>query len=166
MSSAQSETFSPHNIAVLGGLLLLALILGEVVFNPHNDAAMAKPADTMEDIAMRLQPVVSLDNMRNSVNAASAAGDTASKSPDELYQAPVWPVILPALPVRRKLAMRVHGASVFPKDWKHWFHRQSTALALCRHVVVRSIAMNRCKLLSNTCLLNQSDIDLVGVIPV
>jgi cytochrome c5 len=86
VSSAQSETFSPHNIAVLGGLLLLALILGEVVFNPHNDAAMAKPADTMEDIAMRLQPVVSLDNMRSSMSAASAAGDTASKSPDELYQ--------------------------------------------------------------------------------
>jgi cytochrome c5 len=86
VSSAQSETFSPHNIAVLGGLLLLALILGEVVFNPHSDTAVAKPADTMEDIAMRLQPVVSLDNMRNSMNAASAAGDTASKSPDELYQ--------------------------------------------------------------------------------
>lgn len=86
MSSAQNETFSPHNIAVLGGLLLLALILGEVVFNPRGDATMAKPADTMEDIAMRLKPVVSLENMRNSVNAASAAGDTASKSPDELYQ--------------------------------------------------------------------------------
>ncbi len=87
MSTAQNETFSPRNIAVLGGLLLLALILGEGVFNTHgDDAAMAKPANTMEAIAMRIQPVVSLDNMRSSMNAASAAGDTASKSPDQLYQ--------------------------------------------------------------------------------
>ena len=87
VSSAQNETFSPKNIAVLGGLLLLALILGEGVFNPRVDGAMmAKPANTMEAIAMRLKPVVSLDDMRGSMNAASAAGDTASKSPDQLYQ--------------------------------------------------------------------------------
>ena len=86
MSSAQYQTFSPHNITVLGGLLLLALILGEVVFNPLGDAAMVKPADTMEDIAMRLKPVVSLDAMRNSTNAASASGATASRTPDQLYQ--------------------------------------------------------------------------------
>ena len=87
MSSAQAETFSPRNIAVLGGLLLLALILGEGVFNPRLDGAMmAKPGNTMEDIAMRIKPVVSLDDMRNSMNAASATGDTASKSPDQLYQ--------------------------------------------------------------------------------
>jgi cytochrome c5 len=86
VSSAQYETFSPHNLTVLGGLLLLALILGEVVFNPLGDAAMVKPADTMEDIAMRLTPVVSLDAMRNSANAASASGDTASRTPDQLYQ--------------------------------------------------------------------------------
>jgi cytochrome c5 len=87
VSSAQAETFSPRNIAVLGGLLLLALILGEGVFNPRLDSAMmAKPGDTMEDIAMRIKPVVSLDDMRNSMNAASATGDTASKSPDQLYQ--------------------------------------------------------------------------------
>jgi cytochrome c5 len=87
VSSAQAETFSPRNIAVLGGLLLLALILGEGVFNPRLDGAMmAKPGNTMEDIAMRIKPVVSLDDMRNSMNAASATGDTASKSPDQLYQ--------------------------------------------------------------------------------
>jgi cytochrome c5 len=85
VSSAQYETFSPHNIAVLGGLLLLALFLGEVVFNPLGKAGMSKPADTIEDIAMRLMPVVSLDIMRNSTSAA-AAGGTASKSPDQLYQ--------------------------------------------------------------------------------
>lgn len=86
MSSAQAETFSPQNIGVLLGLLLLAIILGEVVFNPHVDGAMAEPVDTMEDIAMRLKPVVSLDDMRSSMKAASVAGDTASKSPDQLYQ--------------------------------------------------------------------------------
>ena len=87
MSTAKNETFSPKNIAVLGGLLALALILGEGVFNPHgDDAAMAEPVNTMEAIAMRLKPVVTLDDMRNSMNAASAAGDTASKSPDQLYQ--------------------------------------------------------------------------------
>ena len=87
MSTAQNETFSPQNIAVLGGLLLLALILGEGVFNPHgDDAAMEEPVDTMEAIAMRIQPLVVLDDMRSSMNAASAAGDTASKSPDQLYQ--------------------------------------------------------------------------------
>jgi len=87
VSSAQAETFSPRNIAVLGGLLLFALILGEGVFNPRLDGAMtAKPGNTMEDIAMRIKPVVSLDDMRNSMNAASATGDTASQSPDQLYQ--------------------------------------------------------------------------------
>ena len=86
MSSAQAETFSPHNISVLGGLLLLAIILGEVVFNPHVDEAMVEPVDTMEDIAMRLKPVVSLDDMRSSMKVASVAGDTANKSPDQLYQ--------------------------------------------------------------------------------
>jgi cytochrome c5 len=86
VSSAQAETFSPQNIGVLLGLLLLAIILGEVVFNRHGDGAMAEPVDTMEDIAMRLKPVVSLDDMRSSMKAASVAGDTASKSPDQLYQ--------------------------------------------------------------------------------
>ena len=86
MSSAQNETFSPHNIAVLGGLLLLALILGEVVFNPRNDAAMTKSGNTLEDIAIRIKPVVSLDIMRSSQNAVSASGDMASNSPDQLYQ--------------------------------------------------------------------------------
>jgi len=86
VSSAQAETFSPHNISVLGGLLLLAIILGEVVFNPRVDEVMAAPVDTMEDIAMRLKPVVSLDDMRSSMKVASVAGDTANKSPDQLYQ--------------------------------------------------------------------------------
>jgi cytochrome c5 len=87
VSTAQNETFSPRNIAVLGGLLLVALILGEGVFNPRVDGAMMTKSDnSMEAIAMRIKPVVSLDDMRNSMSAASATGDTASKSPDQLYQ--------------------------------------------------------------------------------
>ena len=39
MSSDQVDTFSPHNLAVLGGLLLVALILGEVVFPRQSDEA-------------------------------------------------------------------------------------------------------------------------------
>ena len=87
MSEAQDETFSPHNITVLGGLLLIAIILGEVVIGPHgNEEMVVEPVDTMEDVAMRLQPVISLDEMRSSMTVASAAGDTADKSPDQLYQ--------------------------------------------------------------------------------
>jgi cytochrome c5 len=87
VSAAQDETFSPQNIIVLGVLLFIALILGEVVIGPHsNKDAIAEPVDTMEDIAMRLKPVVSLEDMRNNMTVASAAGDSASKSPDQLYQ--------------------------------------------------------------------------------
>ena len=88
MSEAQDETFSPHNITILGGLLLIAIILGEVVIGPHgnDEVVVVESVDTMEDIAMRLQPVVSLDEMRSSMTVASAAADTANKSPDQLYQ--------------------------------------------------------------------------------
>lgn len=88
MSEAQDETFSPRNITVLGGLLLIAIFVGEVVVGQHNeDEMVAKPADTLEDVQMRLQPVVSLDKMRSSMTVASASGDAANKSPDQLYQA-------------------------------------------------------------------------------
>jgi len=87
VSEAQAETFSPHNITVLGGLLLIAIILGEVVIGPHgNDEVVVESVDTMEDIAMRLQPVISLDEMRSSMTVASAAADTAGQSPGQLYQ--------------------------------------------------------------------------------
>lgn len=87
MSEAQDETFSPKNITVLGGLLLIAIILGEVVIGQHgNDEMAVEPVDTMEDMAMRLQPVVSLDEIRSSMTVASAAGGAADKSPDQLYQ--------------------------------------------------------------------------------
>ena len=87
MSAAEDETFSPRNITVLGILLFIAIILGEVVIGPRSDeTAMAEPVDTMEDIAMRLKPVVALADMRANVNVASAAGGSAGKSPDQLYQ--------------------------------------------------------------------------------
>ena len=95
MSAAQPETFSPRNLVVLGGLLAIALFLGEIVVGPSHDGGMAaKVGDTMEDIAMRLKPVVTLDDIRNptasqgdsggDTMAASAAEDNASKTPDPL----------------------------------------------------------------------------------
>ena len=98
MSSAHNETFSPANLKVLGGLLLFAIILGEVVFNNRGGSdAMVDPMGSMEDIAMRLKPVVTLDDIRAGKSTASAAvdtgmastsaaADTASKTPEQLYQ--------------------------------------------------------------------------------
>ncbi|MDC1286478.1 c-type cytochrome [Gammaproteobacteria bacterium] len=96
MSAAQPETFSPKNLVVLGGLLAIALFLGEIIVGPSHDGDMAaEVADTMEDIALRLKPVVTLDDIRSGNSAsgdgagaavASAAADNASKTPDELYQ--------------------------------------------------------------------------------
>ena len=59
MSAAQPETFSPRNLVVLGGLLAIALFLGEIVVGPSHDGGMA---------------------------AASAAPDTANQTPDQMYQ--------------------------------------------------------------------------------
>jgi len=88
VSEAHADTFSPKNITVLVGLLLVAVIIGEVLIGPHSDEpAMAQPMDTREDIAMRLKPVISLDEMRSNMTVASAAGDSADKSPEQLYQA-------------------------------------------------------------------------------
>ena len=96
MSAAQPETFSPKNLVVLGGLLAIALFLGEIVVGPSHDGGMAaKVGDTMEDIAMRLKPVVTLDDIRSGKSAsgdgasmavASSAPDNANKTPDQLYQ--------------------------------------------------------------------------------
>lgn len=97
MSAAQPETFSPKNLVVLGGLLAIALFLGEIVVGQSRDGGMtAEVGDTMEDIAMRLKPVVTLDDIRSGKSAsgdsagmtvASAATDNASKTPDQMYQA-------------------------------------------------------------------------------
>jgi hypothetical protein len=55
VSEAQDETFSPQNITVLGGLLLIAIILGEVVIGHHgNDEMATESVDTMEDVCARV----------------------------------------------------------------------------------------------------------------
>ena len=97
MSAAQPETFSPRNLVVLGGLLAIALFIGEIVIGPgHDGDMMAEVSDTMEDVAMRLKPVVTLDDIRNPTTsqagtggdmmASSAAVDNSSKTPEQLYQ--------------------------------------------------------------------------------
>ena len=84
MSSAQDDTFSPHNLAVLGGLLFFALFLGEVVFpRDSGDSMDSMSVGTMEDISMRLKAVVTLDEIL--ANASSVATGAADKSPKDLY---------------------------------------------------------------------------------
>ena len=85
MSGSQPETFSPQNITVLGGLLLLAVLIGEVLIGPQKDGEMAMAAvETMEDIAMRIKPVVSMDDMKNNP-MGSSGGAVADLSPKEMY---------------------------------------------------------------------------------
>lgn len=89
MSSAQPETFSPKNLTVLGSLFLVALILGEGVFSRNNSEAMVVDkimgVGTMEDIAMRIKPVITIDGIMAS-GADAGSGEMAQKSPQELYQ--------------------------------------------------------------------------------
>lgn len=88
MSSEQHDTFSPKNLSVLGGLLLVALILGEVVFPRHSDETSASDeimgVGTLDDIAMRLKPVITLDSILAS-SAGSGSGEMVQKSPQQLY---------------------------------------------------------------------------------
>jgi cytochrome c5 len=85
VSSAQNETFSPRNLTVFGVLLFTALILGEVVFSRHgNDTVPVVGVGTVEDIAMRLKPVVTIDDIMMGVSAGSG-DDSAEKTPKELY---------------------------------------------------------------------------------
>ena len=87
MSDTQHDTFSNRNITVLGILLLIAVFIGEVLIGPHSDEeVVVEVADTMEDIAMRIKPVVSLEDIRKNMSVASAAADAADQSPDQLYQ--------------------------------------------------------------------------------
>ncbi len=87
MSSVQQDTFSPKNLTVLGGLLLVALILGEGVFSRSNNDAAGKhmAVGTMEDIAMRIKPVITIDSILAS-SAGSGSGEMAQKSPQQLYE--------------------------------------------------------------------------------
>lgn len=88
MSSAQDDTFSPHNLAVLGGLLFFALFLGEAVF-PRQGGILTSSMDasmsigSAEDVAMRIKPVVTLDDVLANASASMAGG--AEKTPADLY---------------------------------------------------------------------------------
>ena len=84
MSSAQNETFSPRNLTVFGALLLTALILGEVIFSRHGNDAGPEAVGTVDDIAMRLKPVVTIDSIMAGVSVDSG-DDTADKTPKQLY---------------------------------------------------------------------------------
>jgi cytochrome c5 len=84
VSSAQNETFSPRNLTVFGALLLTALILGEVVFSRHGNDVAPVGVGTVEDIAMRLKPVVTIDDIMAGVTAGSD-DDSAEKTPKQLY---------------------------------------------------------------------------------
>ena len=95
MSEPQSETFSPKNIAVLGGLLLLAVFIGEVLIGPQHEGDVVEVVtDTMEDVAMRIRPVVTLEDIRSGKStggggtqvAAAAGPDTSNMTPEQLYQ--------------------------------------------------------------------------------
>jgi len=84
VSSAQDDTFSPRNLAVLGGLLFFALFLGEVVFSRDSGDSMdGMSVGTMEDVSMRLKPVVTLDDIM--ANASASGAGAADKSPKDLY---------------------------------------------------------------------------------
>lgn len=119
MSSAEPETFSIKNITVLGGLLFVALLLGEVVFNTQGaDDQSAKKMDTLEDIAMRIQPVVSLEEMRASMAmASSSAAGAAEMSAEQMYQSAC-------------LACHNTGAAGAPKlgDVAAWAEREAKGL--------------------------------------
>jgi cytochrome c5 len=84
VSSAQNETFSPRNLTVFGALLFTALILGEVVFSRHGNDTVPTGVGTVEDIAMRLKPVVTIDDIMAGVTAGSG-DDSAEKTPKQLY---------------------------------------------------------------------------------
>ncbi len=87
MSSEQDETFAPRNLAVLGGLLFFALFLGEAVF-PREGGIFSSPdvsenIGTQEDVAMRIKPVVTLDDITS--HASTAGADGVEMSPKQLY---------------------------------------------------------------------------------
>jgi len=86
VSSAQNDLLMPHNIAVMGVLLFIAIILGEVVVPRMSaDPESAMPVDTMNDMVMRLQPVVVLSEMANNPMSAGVEGVLAALTPENLY---------------------------------------------------------------------------------
>ncbi len=87
MSATQKETFSPQNLTVFGGLLLLSVFIGEVVFSQKVDeSAVVVKVDTVEEVAVRLAPVMNLGEMRESMAAVSQSISTIAQTPAQLYQ--------------------------------------------------------------------------------
>ena len=85
MSTDEPILFKPKNIALLGGLLFAALILGEVVFHRGDGEMTAKVEDTAEDIAARIAPLVSFESIEAAAAEAAASAAMASMSPKDLY---------------------------------------------------------------------------------
>jgi len=89
VSSAQDDTFSPRNLAVLGALLFIALFLGEAIF-PRQGGILESSMDasmsigSAEDVAMRIKPVVTLDGIM--ANASMAGAGSGEKSAKQLYE--------------------------------------------------------------------------------
>jgi len=84
VSSEEVDTFSPKNLAVLGGLLFVALILGEAVF-PRGSGGVIMGPGTVDEISMRIEPVITLASIQANA-AGSGSDDMASQSPQQLYE--------------------------------------------------------------------------------
>ncbi len=78
---------SPKNITILGALLFTALILGEVVFPRQGEQAVVKAPDTQQDIAARIEPVVTFEAVEQVVAALAATAAMADMSPAQIYEA-------------------------------------------------------------------------------
>jgi cytochrome c5 len=86
VSSAQNELLLPHNIIVMGVLLFIAIMLGEVVVPRMGaDSGTAMQTDSVNDVVMRLRPVVMLSEMAANPMSAGAEGVAAAQTPDKLY---------------------------------------------------------------------------------
>ena len=69
-------------------LLLSAVMLGEVVVpSIGGDSGETMQSDSINDMVMRLEPVVVLADMANNPMSAGAAGVAAAQTPDKLYEA-------------------------------------------------------------------------------
>ena len=78
---------APKNIALLGGLLFVALILGEYVCPRTGDIEVAEAPDTVEDVMARIEPVVSFAAVEEVVAALAATAAMADMSPAQIYEA-------------------------------------------------------------------------------
>lgn len=86
MSSAQHYAFSPYNLSVLGGLLFVALILGEVVFSRNNNEGVtvgeSMGVGSVKDVERRIKPVITLTDV---MTPGAGSVEVAQNSPKKLY---------------------------------------------------------------------------------